>query len=103
MEDRMSHQNGRLASAEPREADIEMPAIASQPLVEALDQMSVGVIFVDRHGKVAYCNRCADGIIRQADGLSIVTSRLSAAVREETSELRRQIFEAVAADAADGC
>jgi DNA-binding CsgD family transcriptional regulator len=61
----------------------------------ALDSWSLGVILLDRAGRVILTNRAADEIVRGRDGLTIGTDGLQAALAGETAELRRLIHGAV--------
>jgi PAS domain-containing protein len=61
---------------------------------DAMDYLSVGLIVVDRQGKIHACNRIAEEIAALKDGLCIDEYGLAAAVVPETRKLRILIHQA---------
>jgi len=60
-------------------------------LLESIDHVRNGVIFVDRNGRVTFSNRAAKAIIDENDGLSIEQGRLRCAAPDDTKSLRDQL------------
>ncbi len=61
---------------------------------DALDRLPMGVILVDRGGRVVAINRAAQAIVARNDGLASVDRGLVAATQAETAALRRLIAQA---------
>jgi DNA-binding CsgD family transcriptional regulator len=57
----------------------------------------IGVILINAAGEVTVCNQHAEEIVRQADGLSLIKSRLCATANGEAEVLDRLIANAVGA------
>jgi DNA-binding CsgD family transcriptional regulator len=63
---------------------------------DTLDHWSLGVILLDKQGRVVLMNREAEEIVCQKDGLSLTEKGPCAALANETTELRRLIQDAIA-------
>jgi len=61
----------------------------------ALDHWSIGVILLDKQGRVLLTNRKAEEIVGQRDGLLLAAEGPCAALASETSALRRLIQDAI--------
>jgi DNA-binding CsgD family transcriptional regulator len=72
-------------------------SIAAQALA-ALDQLALGIILVDRHGRPCFVNRRAEAIAAERDGLILARDRLSAATGTASQALQRLVGEAAAGD-----
>jgi DNA-binding CsgD family transcriptional regulator len=73
------------------------PAIEdTKALIGSTHRSGIGVILINAVGEVTVCDQHAEAIIRQADGLSIVKSRLCAAASGEADVLDRLIGNALA-------
>ena len=73
------------------------PAIEdAKDLIDSTRRSGIGVILINAVGEVTVCNQYAEGIVRQADGLSVIKSRLCAAASGEAEVLDRLIANAVA-------
>jgi DNA-binding CsgD family transcriptional regulator len=73
------------------------PAIQdAKDLMGPFDRSGIGVILINAVGQVTVCNQRAEAIVRQADGLSVIKSRLCAAASAEAEALDRLIANAVA-------
>jgi DNA-binding CsgD family transcriptional regulator len=70
----------------------------AKDLIEPTHRFGVGVILINAVGEVTVCNQHAAEIVRQADGLSLIKSRLCAAASDEAEVLDRLIANAVADD-----
>ena len=68
----------------------------AQVLIGPTRQSGIGVILINAAGEVTVCNQHAETIVRQADGLSLIKSRLCAAASGEAEVLDRLIASAVA-------
>jgi len=73
------------------------PAIEdAKDLIGPTHRTGIGVILINAIGEVTVCNQHAEEIVRQADGLSVIKSRLCAAASGEAEVLDRLIANAVA-------
>jgi DNA-binding CsgD family transcriptional regulator len=73
------------------------PAIEdAKDLMGPTHRSGIGVILINAIGEVTVCNQHAEAIVRQADGLSVIKSRLCAAASGEAEVLDRLIANAVA-------
>lgn len=70
----------------------------AKDLIEPTHRFGVGVILINAVGEVTVCNQHAAEIVRQADGLSLIKSRLCAAASDEAEVVDRLIANAVADD-----
>jgi DNA-binding CsgD family transcriptional regulator len=70
----------------------------AKDLIGPTHRFGVGVILINAVGEVTICNQHAAEIVRQADGLSLIKSRLCAAASDEAEVLDRLIANAVAED-----
>lgn len=61
---------------------------------EALDCLTLGILFVDQRARVLLANRAAEALLAQADGIGVDAAGLCAARQTETSALRRIIVRA---------
>ncbi len=66
-------------------------AMEREAALAALDQVHVGVIFVDDHGKILESNYIANEILTENDGLMIDRHGLKGRTREATAELNELI------------
>jgi len=73
------------------------PAIQdAKDLMGPFDRSGIGVVLINPAGQVTVCNQRAEQIVRQADGLSVIKSRLCAADSAEAEVLDQLIATAVA-------
>src|SRR5215469_17493152 len=73
------------------------PAIEdAKDLIGPTHRTGIGVILINAIGEVTVCNQHAEEIVRQADGLSVIKSRLCAAASGEAEVLDRLIANTVA-------
>ena len=70
----------------------------AKDLIGPTCRFGIGVILINAVGEVIVCNQHAAEIVRQADGLSLIKSRLCAAASSEAEVLDRLIANAVADD-----
>jgi DNA-binding CsgD family transcriptional regulator len=71
---------------------LEMAAIRGSAAEASLDKLRVGIVLVSRDGKVAFCNRAADQIMDQSDGLSLTRDgRVAASSLASETKLRQAI------------
>lgn len=69
---------------------------------DAMDRLSVGMAVVDRQGRVLACNRVAEEIVAQKDGLSIEEDGLACSLPLETRRLRVLIHQAAGGEGQRG-
>lgn len=67
----------------------------------ALERLSVGAVILDKNGKIMHCNRAAEQILAERDGLSVVHDCLQASIGLESRELRQLIERAIRGDAGE--
>ncbi len=73
------------------------PAIEdAKNLVGPTDRSGIGVVLINAAGEITVCNQRAEAIVRQADGLSVMKSRLCATSSTEAEALDRLIADAAA-------
>ena len=65
-------------------------------MVGPTDRSGIGVVLINAAGEITVCNQRAEAIVRQADGLSVMKSRLCATSSTEAEALDRLIADAVA-------
>jgi len=70
----------------------------AKELIGPTHRFGIGVILINAVGEVIVCNQHAAEIVRQADGLCLIKSRLCAAASGEAEILDRLIANAVADD-----
>ena len=70
----------------------------AKELIGPTHRFGIGVILINAVGEVIVCNQHAAEIVRQADGLCLIKSRLCAAASGEAEVLDRLIANAVADD-----
>lgn len=68
----------------------------AKDLIAPTHRFDIGVILINAVGEVIVCNQHAAEIVHQADGLSLIKSRLCAAASGEAEALDRLIANAVA-------
>lgn len=71
-------------------------ASARQAAVDALDRLTVGVVFVGAGGQVTHLNRSAETLVAESDGLTVRRGVLCAALSAETRALQQRVREAIA-------
>lgn len=81
---------------------LERLKVTRDAVADALDRLPMGVILVDRDGRVVAMNRAARAIVAQNDGLASLDRGLAAATRAETEALRRLIAQATQTSAGRG-
>jgi DNA-binding CsgD family transcriptional regulator len=62
--------------------------------LQALDRLRMGVVVVERRGRVVFLNTAAERMVAAADGLNVRRCELVAATSQETAELRRLVAQA---------
>jgi DNA-binding CsgD family transcriptional regulator len=75
---------------------------ANESLSEALDHVAVGIVVLDRSGRVQQVNRAAGSVVAAKDGLAIEREGLRAASSPETARLRALVGQAVGAGSGGG-
>jgi DNA-binding CsgD family transcriptional regulator len=83
----------QLMSREARRLTIERDAV-----VDTLDQLTLGVVLIDSHGKPVSVNRSASDIIKQSRALTIDHNGIFAAKPQENIRLRGAIQRATSED-----
>jgi DNA-binding CsgD family transcriptional regulator/PAS domain-containing protein len=58
---------------------------------EAMDSLSIGVIILDRSGKVLFANKSAVGLMEAGDGITGAAGGLSCSLSDDARDLRRAV------------
>jgi DNA-binding CsgD family transcriptional regulator len=69
--------------------------LLQQATKDALDRWSMGIVLLDKHGRVILLNQAAESIARQGEGLFLESGELRTKLTSETTKLRKLIRGAI--------
>lgn len=86
------------AMTAPGAADVETNAITTQIGLAALNRLALGVIVVDREGRIAFTNKSAGVLLSESDGVSVCSQNILRASGLEATTALMSLVEAAIDD-----